>query len=100
MEKVVAAVPPPEPEKKVVYMKGRGDSPGGLRLVFSIDENEVQVTPALLDVLAGYMAMILNVACYDTDLLVEMMDTFRQLNDYYTGKLIMRINPPVSIPEE
>jgi hypothetical protein len=71
-----------EPEvPKTTFLKGKAESPGGMRLVFSIDSSKVLSRPELLELILDEMTTLLNIAALDTSIGIDMLQMFRSTNE-------------------
>lgn len=80
---------PVEEKPKPKFLKGQADTPGGLRMMFSIDERYVLTRHSVLDLLLDEFATTLNLAAMNETIAIEMLNAMRQANE----SLIVRVMP-------
>ena len=76
--------PPPPPKK---FIKGQTDSPGGLRMSYSVDESGMFVKREMLDFILDEMATLLNIAALDLPLAIEILHFASERNEDYRFRL-------------
>jgi hypothetical protein len=86
VEGLKEVLPYDDPKKKV-WLKGQADSPGGMRVMFSIDERLVLTPHELLDLIMSELATLLNFAALDDTIGIEMLHYFHDFNEGLRMKL-------------
>ena len=69
------------------FIRGQTDSPGGMRLSYSIDEYDLMVKRELLDLALDEFATLLNIAALDLTLGIEILHFAREQNENYRIRL-------------
>jgi hypothetical protein len=90
LEEVKAVVGEPEGEKpKKKFLKGMAETPGDLRLAFSIPADRLREGQELdlLDRNLKEMARLLHLAALDDTIAIQLLGNLRQMNDTYCSAL-------------
>lgn len=91
LETLKAAAPMPEPPPKPVIVRGRKEA-YGLRLSYSVPEEELLIDQNLLEYLVQDAASILQLAAWGESVAIDILDRFRKIRDYYLSGMSM--SPP------
>ncbi len=95
LEEVKAELPEAEKRPKPRFLKGMAETPGDMRLAFSIPEDRVpaDVDLNLTERNLTEKSRLLHLAILDTSIGIGLLGTLRQMNDSY----MVGLNHPTEI---